>query len=175
MSLTLVVGPMCAGKTNYLLSEYSKHPNESIMITSNIDTRTKTTGIWTHDKKTFDGKYIFVDNIEKHYKDIESYKYVLINEGQFMNNITEHVKHIVEKMNKHVVVSGLDGDFNRKAFDYFAELAPLCDNLIKLKARCDVCGEPAPFTKKLTKSDSKVEVGGLNIYSPRCRKHFHMD
>jgi thymidine kinase len=97
MSLTLVVGPMCAGKTNYLLNEYSKHPEESIIITSNIDTRTKETGIWTHDKKTFNGKHIFVDDIQNHYKDIEKYQYILINEGQFMKNITQNEHYFVDE------------------------------------------------------------------------------
>ena len=41
-----------------------------------------------------------------------------------------------------------------------------------LKARCAVCGEPAPLTKRLSTDTSQVLVGGDDIYAPVCVRHF---
>lgn len=175
MSLHMVIGPMCSGKTTYLLNEYEKNKDDSIMICPSIDNRTRETGLWTHDGKTFSGRTLYVDKLRDAFEMIAQYNHILINEVQFIENVSEDIVHIVERYNKTVHISGLDGDFNRKPFPFLSKLIPYADTVIKLTAKCDICGERAPFTKKKTANNNKIEIGGKDIYSPRCRNHYVSD
>jgi thymidine kinase len=177
MSIRLYLGPMCSGKTSTLLEIYNTETaggKRCIMITPDIDTRTKT-GIWTHDKKTFDGEVIWTNNIlnGRVLQEVVNYDIILINEGQFIEDIYAGALVLVEEMGKSLIIGGLDGDFERKPFENLSRIIPLCDTIEKLHARCEVCGKPAPFSKKLGGSKNKVEIGGKNLYEPRCREHFH--
>jgi thymidine kinase len=82
----------------------------------------------------------------------------------------------VEKCNKHVVVSGLDGDSNRNPFGDLIKLIPICDTVDKLTAYCIKCndGTLGPFTKKISNSDCIVDIGGIDKYIPVCRNHYHI-
>ena len=45
---------------------------------------------------------------------INDYKYFIIDEGQFIKNICEVTRILVDNFGKDVVIAGLDGDFNRQ-------------------------------------------------------------
>ena len=49
---------------------------------------------------------------------------------------------------KIVVVSALDGTFERKDFGQMGDLLAISDSVTKLNAVCAVCGEDAPFTRR---------------------------
>jgi thymidine kinase len=177
MSVSLYLGPMCSGKTTKLLELYKvniENGKSCLMITPEIDSRTKT-GHWTHDNKTFDGNVIWTNYIitENVISEIDKYDVILINEGQFISDIYDGVLTLVENMKKVVIIGGLDGDFERKPFENISRIIPLCDTIEKLRANCEVCGKPASFSKKLGGTMNKVEIGGKNLYEPRCREHFH--
>jgi thymidine kinase len=171
----MYLGPMCSGKTSKLLELYQKETSEEkncVMITPEIDSRTKN-GIWTHDNKTFDGNVIWTNDILTRLSEIGNYDVIFINEAQFVNDIYEGVLVLTEHMNKKVYAAGLDGDFQRKPFENLINVIPLCDKILKLNARCEVCGKPAPFSKKLRGGKNKIEIGGKDMYEPRCREHFN--
>ena len=175
MSITLYLGPMCSGKTSKLLELYQRETAEEkncVMITPDMDSRTKN-GVWTHDNKTFDGNVLWTNEILTRLDDIANYNVIFINEAQFISDIYEGVLVLVERLNKKVYASGLDGDFQRKPFENLINIVPLCDKIVKLNARCEVCGKPAAFSKKLRGGKNKVEIGGKDMYEPRCREHFH--
>jgi len=82
---------------------------------------------------------------------------------------------------KAVVVAGLSGDFRRRPFGRVAELLPLADRVSALRASCFSCGEPAPFSLRLSlggggglkqqqlQRQEQVLVGGEEAYRPACR------
>jgi thymidine kinase len=83
---------------------------------------------------------------------------------------------LVEVYHKHVVISGLDGDADRKMFGDIIKLIPICDTVDKLRAYCNKCndGTYAPFTKRLDgTTHTLVEIGGNEKYIPVCRFHFN--
>ena len=49
------------------------------------------------------------------------YDVLLINEGQFFDDIMDVVPKLVEKYKKKVYICGLDGDFRRKKFGYLLD------------------------------------------------------
>jgi hypothetical protein len=102
-------------------------------------------------------------------------KLVVIEEGQFFEDLYEFVLKAVEKDKKMVVVGGLDGDCFRKPFGQILQLIPLADTLTKLTAFCKICadGTPGIFTYRLTESKETIEVGGDEMYMPLCRAHYN--
>jgi thymidine kinase len=176
MSLTIYLGPMCSGKTTTLLNIYKNNNNNCIIINSSIDTRTKNTGIWTHDGKQFDGNVIYTDKIMKDniISDLIKYDIILINEAQFIEDLNISIKHLVDILNKKVIIGALDGDYNRKPFLNVQSIIPYADNILKLKAKCSICNKKAPFTyKRPTNNNQQIEIGGTNIYKPLCRTHYN--
>ena len=59
----------------------------------------------------------------------------------------EKVEEYVNK-DKIVIISALDGTFERKPFGRILDLVPLADEVIKLTAICGICGDDAPFTHR---------------------------
>ena len=107
---------------------------------------------------------------EIEYSEISLYDVILINEGQFFNDLVEHVLHYVEKMNKIVYVCGLDGDFRRNKFGSILDLIPYCDDITKLKAFCAGCktGKKGLFSKRTIQNETQLVIGN-DIYMPVCR------
>jgi thymidine kinase len=94
---------------------------------------------------------------------------ILINEGQFFDDLEEFVKLMLSR-GKKIYVSGLDGDFERKKFGQILDLIPLCDKVTKLTSLCSLCkdGTRAIFSKRLTSETVQTVVGSDN-YIPVCR------
>ena len=64
---------------------------------------------------------------------------ILINEGQFFENLYNNIHNWVDIHKKHVYICGLDGDFKRKPFGNFLNLIPLSDKVTKLTSCCKNC------------------------------------
>jgi len=107
-------------------------------------------------------------------------KLIVIEEGQFFEDIVLFVTRAVESFGKHVVVVGLDGDAHRKPFGQILNLIPLADEVHRIYALCKMCGDgtPARFTSAISAdilditSDGKPNIGASESYQPTCRKHF---
>jgi thymidine kinase len=110
------------------------------------------------------------DVIEK----AEEYDIIGIDEGQFFEDIVEVSEELANK-GKTVIISALDGTFERKAFGRILELVPLAEEVTKLDAVCMDCKEPASFTKRLWESKETELIGGSEIYKPVWRRCFIWD
>ena len=95
------------------------------------------------------------------------------------NNLKEFVESFIGKVvrlnkkKKKVYVCGLDGDFERKKFGTILDIIPWCDDVVKLKARCNHCDKKGIFTMRLmNKTDNKdqILVGETNLYHSTCRR-----
>ena len=97
----------------------------------------------------------------------------MINEGQFFSDLKSTVINLCEKYKKHIVVSGLDGDFKRNTFGQITDLIPYADEVIKTKAMCTICnnGTDALFSWRKTKETNQKVIGSTN-YIPVCRTHY---
>lgn len=179
--LHLKLAPMCGGKTDYLLTEMSRFlvKYKCLYINHLQDTRSENSfsthstlqktlpinsnfkAVKTSDFKTFSSGSI----------DPNDYDAIFIDEGNFYGpELITFVKHLVDDLEKYVVVAGLDGDFNREKFGYVLDLIPLCDSVKKLFAVCEKCGNKAIFSHRTVDSTEKVLVGGKELYQPLCRK-----
>lgn len=74
---------------------------------------------------------------------------------------------------KIVIVSALDGTFQRKPFGAVLDLVPKAEVVSKLTAVCMICFRDAAFSKRIVQCGSEVEViGGTDKYISVCRECF---
>ena len=99
---------------------------------------------------------------------------MILDEGQFFNDLLEFVK-AVERLNKIVIIAGLDGDSERKPFGKLLQCIPLCDSVVKLTALDMIKkdGTPAIFSKRIKEDNkSRVLVGGKDLYKAVSRENY---
>jgi thymidine kinase len=100
-----------------------------------------------------------------------------IDEAQFFDptELKDIVLHIVEKMGKYVIVTGLVEDYKRNVFGGILGLIPYCDRVEKLSAVCKKCAPEKIVAGKFTSmmsantKDNSIVVGGGDLYQAHCR------
>jgi thymidine kinase len=173
--LHLIIGPMFAGKTSHLVENYKKCKLCNIpctVINHSDDNRYDENKLCTHDKISI--PCIKGLNLINIYKNIEKNSVVLINEGQFFNDLYDIVIKMVEEMDMTVYVYGLDGDFQRKPFGQILNLIPICDSVQKLQSFCANCKDAtlALFSHRIVDDNNQILIGSAAQYVPLCRKCF---
>jgi thymidine kinase len=180
MSLTLIIGPMFAGKSSAILQKVRRAEIlgwKHLVLTNRIDVRYEASGtqIVTHDHAGMDACGIIkLEEVFGTDRYSEA-KLVVIEEAQFFTDLYTFVLKAVEEDGKEVVVVGLDGDSDRKPFGQILEVLPLADEVIRLSALCKRCGDgrPALFSALVRGvKQGQVHVGGADMYEPMCRKHY---
>jgi thymidine kinase len=105
---------------------------------------------------------------------------VCIEEVQFFD---DSICPLVEAMADggiQVILAGLDQDFRRQPFGPMPRLLALADEVIKLRAICVKCGQPASHTyrsidgKPAHKDDPVVLIGATEHYEARCRNCYEL-
>jgi thymidine kinase len=179
--LELFIGPMFSGKTSKLVEIYKQCifcNIKVVVINHSIDKRYDDTLLSTHDKimipciqtdKLSNICGAFTTNMNTPIDDADV---ILINEGQFFDDLYLVVEHML-KYNKKIYVCGLDGDFQCKKFGQILDLIPLCDRVTKMTSLCSLCkdGTPGIFSKRISSEKKQTIVGSTN-YIPVCRNHF---
>jgi thymidine kinase len=180
--LHIVVGPMFAGKSTFLINtieslKSNTSSDEILIINHSSDKRYSSDSvICTHDNKKISS--LSLNKLEDifelvDYNNLIKIKYIFIDEGQFFNDLYKTVKTLLLEHNKTLYISGLDGDFKQIPFyeSRILDLIPFATTVTKLTALCFECKQIAPFTKRITKSCDKILVGGSDSYKPVCLNH----
>jgi len=195
--LKLILGPMFSSKSSSLLSEINryKYITDKILVINSIldikrhnDITINKKGFGymkTHDNKKYEAlmlknltelKTNTFFNLKYNYADI-----ILIDEGQFYNDLYQFLQNELRENNKKFIVAGLSSDYNMKPIGDIIKLVPIADDITKLSALCMICkdGTPANFTKLINttvlshESDaSQILVGSNDSYYPCCRYHY---
>ena len=201
--LELILGPMFSGKSSRLVEIYKQCNFCNIpvaVINHSIDKRYDDTLLSTHDKvmipciqtnKLRDIWYYdeglqgsekngnIIDNQVVLNRLDDSVKLVaadviIINEGQFFEDLLPAINHMLQH-NKKIYVGGLDGDFERKKFGQILDLIPLCDKVTKMTSLCGICknGTAGIFSKRISLEKEQTVVGSDN-YIPVCRSCYSL-
>jgi thymidine kinase len=177
-NLTVICGCMFAGKTTELLKRvlWAKNGEHKtvLVIKPAFDDRYSATKIVSHAGLSVNAKAI-TEWADVAHLATEA-ELVCIDEAQFF---AEHFKDdIVEVIRQllivgtNVVVTGLDMDWQGFPFPITASLAAMADNLIKLTANCNTCGQAAAKTHKKSPNDEQIEIGNADLYEARCNDHW---
>ena len=178
-SLSLFIGPMYSMKTTQLIKSIKNYNSSERLIVKHIADDRYGSGnqyIATHDgtnipSLSYQTLEEFVSDNINHLVN-KKIKAVFIDEGQFFGDLYNSVYDLVNLYHKNVYVAGLDGDYKRNQFGDILKLIPEADYITKLTAKCYICNNPAPFTKRLNnENDNQIIVGGNELYQPSCREH----
>lgn len=180
MSLDIILGPMFAGKSSYILSvvsRYSAIGTPVLVIKHSNDMRYAQSdgNIVTHDQRH--ATCVSVDTLDTNdlRERIRSYQVVIVDEAQFFAGLVPFVEYVVEHLGKNLYLVGLDGDIRRRPFGEILQCIPLADRILRLTSFCHSCanGTPGLFSyRSQGAQDQQVLVGGHDIYESLCRACF---
>ena len=176
--VTIIFGCMFSGKSTELIRLINRHKHikgsNILVINHASDTRYGENVISSHNK--VQTECISLRKLDE-IKNKEAYtnsNIIFIEEAQFFSDLYDFVTEAADKDNKTIYVIGLDGDSNRKPFGDILKLVPHAEEVVKLKALCQKCGDgtEAAFTKRIVKVEGQTLVGSNESYIPVCRKHY---
>lgn len=174
--LSLCFGCMFSGKTSWLMQQYKKYSyigKKICVVNYEEDKRYHETLLSTHDKQMIQCTPArLLKNI---YKDLCESEVILINEGQFFEDLYPVVIDLIENRYKTVHIAALDGDFKQQVFGDVLKLIPKADDYLKLHALCAYCrdGTNASFSHRVSSENEQISIGANN-YVPLCRKCYQI-
>jgi thymidine kinase len=175
----IILGCMFSGKSSELIRRCRRYKSigfKVLLINSTLDTRCSDNRLKTHNNEFATGiKVKDLLSLEQNPKFQEA-NVVGVDEAQFFEDIVAFVL-LCEKLEKTVIIAGLDGNYQRQPFGKILECIPLCDSVDKLVALDMVSndGSAAIFTKRslaFEKVSENIVVGGSEIYLATNRKNY---
>jgi thymidine kinase len=174
--IIIFIGPMFSGKSTALLRECSRFEAidmEVLYINHILDTRTGDyIQTHTHNKKVAVKYSLLMDVPDELFN---SAQIIGIDEAQFFPDLYNFVLKC-EAAEKTVVISGLDGDSDRKPFGQILQCIPLCDSVTKLTAMDMISkdGSDAIFSLRLkgVDEDGQVCVGAADKFVAVNRENY---
>lgn len=168
--IEVVCGSMFSGKTEELIRRVRRAQiarQKVELFKPQIDTRYSKDEIVSHDDQKLPSRVI-KDANEIIPLSLEA-QVVAIDEAQFYKKSLVKVCKTLANMGKRVIVAGLDTDFRGEPFSPIPELLAIAEYITKTHAICVICGNPANFTQRTSKSQDQVVIGTSDIYEARCR------
>lgn len=174
---------MNAGKSTMLLQSsynYQERGMQTMLFTPAIDDRFQP-GI-VHSRIGLSEKaFVFSKEDDLYQKVVEgnqSYACILVDEAQFLTRSQVYqLTEITDQLAIPVLAYGLRTDYKGELFEGSQYLLAWADELIEVKTICH-CGRKAIMTLRIddqgyaTANGEQVLIGGNNVYSSTCRKHF---
>jgi len=171
----MFVGPMFSSKTSHLMSalEKCKYQQKSIVVYKpSIDDRYSTSDVVTHNGFKWPATVIKTgEDIFEHLSNPSIEPNVIAVDEAFMIPDVADALIWLYRNGIDIIVSSLDMSSSCKPFKEIEKMFPWATHIEKCTAVCTVCGEDAHFTHKKNISDQEIEVGGSDLYEPRCHQH----
>ena len=168
-------GPMFSSKTSKLLSslERYKYQHKKINIYKpEIDDRYSASDVITHGGIKMPAVCVKsgVDIIE-HLATMEENPHVVAVDEAFMIPGVAETLVWLYRNGYSILVSSLELSATGTAFAEIEKLMPWATRVEKCTAVCTVCGRDAHYTHKKQLGGDEIEVGGSELYEPRCFLH----
>jgi thymidine kinase len=171
--LEVVHGSMFGGKTERLIARLRHAKAEGLRVMAfkhSIDNRYDATHLVTHTQDRFDALPVSDAGSILNY--VGQADIFAIDEGQFFRLPLIPVVEQLLSRGIDVVVAGITHDAWGRPFEPMPQLVEMADEETLRQSPCRVCGNPSPFTQRMTAMNTLHMVGGLDDYEPRCKEHF---
>ena len=179
--LEVIGGPMFSGKSEELLRRLKRAKiakQKFKLFKPSIDNRYSKTQVVTHSGIVLD--CIVINDSASLLEDVSvldcDVDIVAIDEAQFLDENLPNIVEFLVKLNKRVIVAGLDMDSNGIPFGPMPYLLARAEKVTKVVAVCEVCGKDATHTYRREEAvKDTVLVGADDHYEARCRLHWTKD
>ena len=178
--IEVIAGPMFAGKTEELLRRVRRAAiagRQVVVISHALDTRAGSERIASH--AGLDAPSRAAASAEEIALAVDDETdIVAIDEAHFFGPDLVSVVGELAMRGLVVVVAGLDVTFTGEPFEPLPALMALAERVDKLTSVCAVCGADAIYHARVATTqpaDTALvteNVGGLETYQARCRRHF---
>jgi len=169
--LEVICGCMFAGKTTELIRRLAQAgPGRAVCLRPMSDTRSAAAATTTHDGASFTA--VAVASAAGIVEAAGAAAVIGIDEAHFFGRELVAPVLALVRAGRRVIVAGVERDHRGGPFEPFPALLIEADEVIKLTARCAVCGGPAVHSQRTSDSDARIVVGGADAYQPRCRTCF---
>ena len=177
MSLELIMGPMFSGKSTYIIRSYQmyKKKYKTIILNYYKDNRYDNGNfICTHNNQKEEAiKLKELLKLDSKYLENEVF---IIDEGHFFEDLLPFVLNLM-KLNKKIIVIGLNGDIFGQPFSNIVSLIPYAQKILLLTALCSLCENEIKGFMHIKKTYKKKngefkQIGGEEEYKTVCKKHF---
>lgn len=172
--IEVICGSMFSGKTEELIRRLRRAQiaNRSIEIFKpQIDTRYHETDVVSHNSTAI--RSTPVPNSQNILLLGSGIQVVGIDEAQFMDSELPNVCEQLAKSGARVIIAGLDMDSDGKPFGIMPDLLAIADYITKVHAICVKCGDIAHFSYRTSSNTSKILLGEMDSYQPRCRSCYY--
>eukprot|EP01132_Coremiostelium_polycephalum_P003891 gene3891-4857_t len=178
--IQIIFGPMFSGKTTELIRRIKRFNfanKKCLVIKYSRDTRYNTkeveTGqLFTHDRQNYEA-YPCTE-LNKARIHAQEFDVIGIDEGQFFPDVASFSEELANQ-GKVVIISALDGTFQRKPWPSMIELISKAEDITKLNAVCMVCYQDGAFSKRIVPDDTVELIGGSDKYISVCRNCYNND
>ena len=171
--IEVICGSMFSGKTEELIRRVRRAQiarQRVEIFKPEIDNRFSKTEIVSHNEQKLPS--VIIKNAQQIISLSLESQVVGIDEAQFFGRGLVKVAKTLANMGKRVIIAGLDTDYRGEPFHPIPDLLAIAEDITKTHAICVICGNPANFTQRTTKSKDQVLVGASDIYEARCRNCF---
>ncbi len=180
--LQVVAGPMFAGKSEELLRRVRRARIAGLSVAAvshALDERRGAGQVSSHSGLSVESHPVAdVDGLVSHVRD-RGLDIVAIDEAQFFGPALVPAVDRLVADGVTVIVAGLCVTFDGRPFEPLPSLMATAEDVLKLTAVCAVCGADAAFHQRVAPGEigdpnvpTPEQVGGIESYQARCRRHF---
>jgi thymidine kinase len=176
----LFVGPMFGGKTTKLLSAIDRYKYQGRMILAykpNVDERYSKEDIVTHwghklnAARVSSGADISLST-NNFFAGRKGTAVIAVDEAFMIPDCGDHLVSLF-KRGHTILVSSLQLSSDFTPYKELQTMLPYATKIEVCPAVCSSCSSDAYYTKKIGgRSDHAIEVGGSEMYQPKCLLHF---
>lgn len=171
--IEVICGPMFSGKSEELIKRLRIAIFGGLKVMAfrpKIDIRSEPDQIQTHNATKFEA--VEISDIDELVALVTPDTSVVgIDEIQFFPDFRKVVAvcDFLAARGIRVIVAGLDLDYHGEPFETVMHLMARAEFVSKQLAVCRECGNVAGRSKRLVNGGDRIQIGGIDEYSPRCR------
>ncbi len=169
-ALSVITGSMFSGKSEELIRRLVILQRSGIRVLAVKpveDTRKPKRGIYSRNGTELPAVRIGASREILEYA--AHYDVIGIDEAQFFDAELPSVVMTLVRMRKHVIVAGLDLDFEERPFEHIAYLMALAEEVVKLSTACMRCKTfSASRSHRLSGNRARVAIGDEDEYEALC-------
>ena len=175
--IEVICGPMFSGKSEELLRRLKRAriaKKKYSLFKPSTDDRYSETEVVSHSGERLECQVLHNSlHLSDQYDLEQDTEIVAFDEAQFFGAQLLSLATSLANMGKRVIIAGLDMDSKGAPFGPMPDLMATAEEVLKLNAVCEACGEPATHTFRLTADrEEQVLVGAGDYYQARCRDHW---